>query len=221
MEFERRRTDDGGWTAAGMTDRQRPDDGRQTPARRRRSDGGFVWWEELNEWKSENKHPSLVPNQALHWSTLLSPLKQPIAVNLHRSLPLLWLGSAYKVTNEKVSIAKKKLKEARSRQKSYVDRYRRALEFKPVDRVFLKISPCRDRVGEVSYRLALLPQLSHVHNVFHVSLLRCYNYHPYHVVQYLFDKIRQDLSFAEEPEAILDRQERDMRKKTIPLVKVL
>ncbi|GJR02456.1 retrotransposon protein, putative, ty3-gypsy subclass [Tanacetum coccineum] len=49
----------------------------------------------------------------------------------------------------------------------------------------------------------------------------CYNYHPYHVVQYPFDKIREDLSFAEEPEAILDRQERVMRKKTIPLVKVL
>ncbi|GKA31003.1 putative nucleotidyltransferase, ribonuclease H, partial [Tanacetum coccineum] len=130
-----------------------------------------------------------------------------------------------------------------SRQKSYADRHRRALEFKPGDRVFLKVSPCRgvrrfglkgklsprfigpfeilDRVGEVSYRLALPPQLSHVHNVFHVSLLRGYNYHPYHVVQYPFDKIREDLSFAEEPEAILDRQERVMRKKTILLVKVL
>nr|GFC35231.1 putative nucleotidyltransferase, ribonuclease H [Tanacetum cinerariifolium] len=145
--------------------------------------------------------------------------------------------------NEKVAIAKEKLKEARSRQKSYADRHRRALEFKPGDRVFLKVSPCRgvrrfgikeklcprfigsfeilDRVGEVSYRLALPPQLSHVHNVFHVSLLRGYNYHPYHVVQYPFDKNREDLSFAEEPEAILDRQERVMGKKTIPLVKVL
>nr|GFC04657.1 putative nucleotidyltransferase, ribonuclease H [Tanacetum cinerariifolium] len=127
--------------------------------------------------------------------------------------------------------------------KSYADRHRRALEFKPGDRVFLKVSPCRgvrrfglkgklsprfigpfeilDRVGEVFYRLTLPPQLSHVHNVFHVSLLRGYNYHPYHVVQYLFDKIREDLSFAEELEAILDRQERVMRKKSIPLVKVL
>ncbi|GKF01445.1 putative reverse transcriptase domain-containing protein, partial [Tanacetum coccineum] len=78
-----------------------------------------------------------------------------------------------------------------------------------------------DKVGEASYRLALPPQLSHVHNVFHVSLLRGYNYHPLHVVSYPLDQIREDLSFVEEPEAILDRQERVMRKKTIPFVKIL
>ncbi|GKF09116.1 putative nucleotidyltransferase, ribonuclease H, partial [Tanacetum coccineum] len=42
------------------------------------------------------------------------------------------------VMNEKVAIAKEKLKEARSRQKSYVNRHRRALEFKLGDCVFLK-----------------------------------------------------------------------------------
>nr|GFB45545.1 hypothetical protein [Tanacetum cinerariifolium] len=89
----------------------------------------------------------------------------------------------------------------------------------PGDRVFLKVSPVRgvrrfgikgklsphfiepfkilDRVGEVSYRLALPPQLSHVHN------------------------IRADLSYVEEPDAILDRQDRVMRNKTIPFVKIL
>ncbi|GJZ42812.1 hypothetical protein Tco_0590067 [Tanacetum coccineum] len=61
---------------------------------------------------------------------------------------------------------------------------------------------CLDRVGEVSYRLALPPQLSHVHNVFHVSLLRGYKYHPLHVVSYPFDQIREDLSYTEEPESI-------------------
>ncbi|GJU67890.1 putative reverse transcriptase domain-containing protein, partial [Tanacetum coccineum] len=88
--------------------------------------------------------------------------------------------------------------------------------------VFLEFSPCKgvrrcdlkgklsprficpfeilDRVGEVSYRLALSPQLSHVHNVFHISLLRGYNYHPLHVVSYPLA-----IYFVEEPKAILDR----------------
>nr|GFC02954.1 putative nucleotidyltransferase, ribonuclease H [Tanacetum cinerariifolium] len=81
------------------------------------------------------------------------------------------------VTNEKFVVAKKKLKEARTRQKSYADKHRRSIEFQPGDRVFLKVSPARgvrrfgikgklsprfigpfeilDRVGEVSYHLAL------------------------------------------------------------------
>nr|GFC80285.1 retrotransposable element Tf2 [Tanacetum cinerariifolium] len=80
------------------------------------------------------------------------------------------------VNNEKVAVAKEKLKEARTRQKSYADKHRRSIEFQPGDRVFLKVSPARgvrrfgikgklsprfiepfeilDRVGEVSYRLA-------------------------------------------------------------------
>nr|GEY30406.1 putative nucleotidyltransferase, ribonuclease H [Tanacetum cinerariifolium] len=98
------------------------------------------------------------------------------------------------MTNEKVAVAKEKLREARTRQKSYADKHRKSLEFQLSDHVFLKVSLTRgvrrfgikgklsprfigpfeilDRVGEVSYRLALPPQLSHVHNIFHVSLLR-------------------------------------------------
>nr|GFB34741.1 putative nucleotidyltransferase, ribonuclease H [Tanacetum cinerariifolium] len=147
------------------------------------------------------------------------------------------------VTNEKVAVAKEKLMEARTRQKSYADKHRRSIEFQPGDRVFLKVSPARrvrrfgikgklsprfigpfeilDRVGEVSYRLALPPQLSHVHNVFHVSLLRGYKYHPLHVIAYPLDQIRADLSYVEEPDAILDRQDRVMRNKTIPSGKPL
>nr|GFC34118.1 putative nucleotidyltransferase, ribonuclease H [Tanacetum cinerariifolium] len=108
------------------------------------------------------------------------------------------------VTNAKVTVAKEKLKEARTHQKSYADKHRRTLEFQPGDHVFLKVSPARrvrrfgikgklspsfigpfeilDRVGKVSYRLVLHPQLSHVHDVFHVSLLRGYKYHPLHVI---------------------------------------
>nr|GFB69733.1 hypothetical protein [Tanacetum cinerariifolium] len=143
----------------------------------------------------------------------------------------------------KVAVAEEKLKEARTRQKSYANKHRRSIEFQPGDRVFLKVSPARgvssfgikgklsprfigpfeilDRVGEVSYRLALPPQLSHVHNVFHVSLLRGYKYHPLHFISYPLDQICADLSYVEKSEAILDRQDRVMRNKTIPFVKIL
>ncbi|GKB90583.1 retrotransposon protein, putative, ty3-gypsy subclass [Tanacetum coccineum] len=189
------------------------------------------------------KSAHFLPIQQGYSVSKLAEIFQQEIVRLHVGERVIEGPKLVEVTNEKVSIAKEKLKEARSQQKSYADCHRRALEFKPGDRVFLKVSPCRgvrrfglkgklsprfigpfkilDRVGEVSYRLALPPQLSHVHNVFHVSLLRGYNYHPYHVVKYPFDKIHEDFSFVEEPEAILDRQERVMRKKIIPVVKVL
>nr|GEY63483.1 putative nucleotidyltransferase, ribonuclease H [Tanacetum cinerariifolium] len=118
------------------------------------------------------------------------------------------------ITNYKVAVAKEKLKEARSRQKSYADKHRRGLEFQVRDRVFLKVSPFRgvkcfgikgklsprfigpfeilERIGEVSYRLALPSQLSHVHDVFHVALLRGYHYHTLHVASYPFDQIQPD-----------------------------
>nr|GEW22891.1 putative reverse transcriptase domain-containing protein [Tanacetum cinerariifolium] len=47
------------------------------------------------------------------------------------------------VIKKKVAIAKEKLKEARTRQKSYADKHRRSLEFQPGDHVFLKVSPAR------------------------------------------------------------------------------
>nr|GFC95090.1 putative nucleotidyltransferase, ribonuclease H [Tanacetum cinerariifolium] len=47
------------------------------------------------------------------------------------------------VTNEKVAVAKEKLKEARTRQKNYADKHRKSLEFQSGDHVFLKVSPAR------------------------------------------------------------------------------
>nr|GEW29897.1 putative reverse transcriptase domain-containing protein [Tanacetum cinerariifolium] len=47
------------------------------------------------------------------------------------------------VTNAKVAVAKEKLKEAHTRQKSYADRHHRSLEFQLGDHVFSKVSPAR------------------------------------------------------------------------------
>nr|GFC71205.1 putative nucleotidyltransferase, ribonuclease H [Tanacetum cinerariifolium] len=116
------------------------------------------------------------------------------------------------VTNEKVAVAKEKLKEALSPARGF---RRFGIKGKLSPR-FIGPFEILDQVGEVSYCLSLPPQLSHVHNVFHVSLLRGYKHYPLHVISYPLDQIRTDLSYVKEPEAILDRQDRVMRKKTIP-----
>nr|GFA60753.1 putative reverse-transcriptase-like protein [Tanacetum cinerariifolium] len=123
------------------------------------------------------------------------------------------------VTNEKVAVAKEKLKEARTLSPARgVRRFGIKGKLRPR---FIGPFEILDRVGEVSYRLALPPQLSHVHDVFHVSLLRGYKYHPLYVITYPLDQIRTDLSYVEEPEAIINSQDRMMRKKTIQFVKIL
>ncbi|GJS54850.1 putative nucleotidyltransferase, ribonuclease H [Tanacetum coccineum] len=66
------------------------------------------------------------------------------------------------VTNEKVAVAREKLKEAQTRQKSYADKHRRSLEFQPGENVFVKFhyrgsSETEDTWGtEESLRTAIL-----------------------------------------------------------------
>lgn len=72
----------------------------------------------------------------------------------------------------------------------------------------------------MAYRLALFPQLSGVHNVFHVSMLRRYERNPSHVISFEPLAIREDLSYVKQPVQILDRRNQVLRNKVIPLVRV-
>ncbi|GJT06588.1 putative reverse transcriptase domain-containing protein [Tanacetum coccineum] len=100
-------------------------------------------------------------------------------------------------TTEKILHIKDRLKVARDRQKSYVDKRRRPLEFSVGDYVLLKVSPWKGvvrfgkkgklaprfvgpfeiikKVGPVAYRLDLPEELNGVHDTFHLSnLKKCY-----------------------------------------------
>jgi hypothetical protein len=134
------------------------------------------------------------------------------------------------------------LKDAQSHQKSYADKWRRNLLFKVSDIVYLKVSPRRgtrrfkvkgklapgyigpfqilDRKGEVAYQLELSPQLSEVHDVFHVSQLKKCLWVPEEQIPMGQLDLGGDLSYSERPIRILDTAERVTRSKVINMCKV-
>ena len=109
-------------------------------------------------------------------------------------------------TFEKVDLIQKHLLTDQSRQKSYVNRRRRPLEFEVGDHVFLKVMPKREvvRSGKEG---KLSPSLSGVHEVFHVSMLHKYTLDPSHVVDWGEIPIDTDGTFEEGAVHILDSQD--------------
>ena len=146
-------------------------------------------------------------------------------------------------TSEKVSLIRQRLLTAQSQQKSYADVRRRSLEFEVGDHVFLKVMPKRGvvrfgkpgklsprfigpfeilkRVGTIAYRLALLPSMSGVHEVFHVSMLRKYTLDLAHVVDWGEIEVDIDGTFEEGTMCILDNRGQVLRRKIMRLVRVL
>ncbi|XP_042984803.1 uncharacterized protein LOC122313690 [Carya illinoinensis] len=78
-----------------------------------------------------------------------------------------------------------------------------------------------ERIGAAAYRLDLPPQLSAIHDVFHISMLREYIPDPTHILEYEPLQVREDLTYEEFPVGILAQKTQVLSKKTIPMVKVL
>ena len=73
----------------------------------------------------------------------------------------------------------------------------------------------------MAYRLDLSEEFSRVHNVFHISMLRKYIPDPSHALEALEIELRDDLFYEEQPVQILGSEEKELRNKTISLVKAL
>ncbi|EOY31685.1 Uncharacterized protein TCM_038736 [Theobroma cacao] len=147
------------------------------------------------------------------------------------------------LTNDKVKVIRERLKTAQDRQKNYSDKRRKDLEFEVEDKVFLKVSPWKgvirfakrgklnpryigpfriiERIGPVAYRLELPPEFDRIHNVFHVSMLKKYVPDPSHILETPPIELHEDLKFEVQPVRILDRKDRVLRNKSIPMVKVV
>ena len=146
-------------------------------------------------------------------------------------------------TFKKVSLIRQRLLAVQSRHKSYANVRRRPLEFEVGDHVFLKVMPKRGvvrfgkrgklsprfimpfeilkRVGTVAYWLDLPPNMSGVHEVFHVSILRRYTPDPAHVVDWGEIEVDTDGTIEEGPMCIMDSRDQVLRSKTMRLVRVL
>ena len=77
------------------------------------------------------------------------------------------------------------------------------------------------KVGAVSYQLALPPDLQHIHDVFHVSLLKAYKTDDHHVLNYEPINLQSDLTYEEKPVEIVDSKFQELRNKKVKLVKVI
>ncbi|XP_016667516.1 uncharacterized protein [Gossypium hirsutum] len=110
-------------------------------------------------------------------------------------------------TEDNVRLIQDRLKVASDRQKSYADLKRRDIAYSVGDFVFLK--------------LELPPELDCINNVMHILMLRRYQFDPSHILSVEEIEVRLDLTFEEKPVQNLDRDIRVLRRKFIPLVKVL
>ena len=143
---------------------------------------------------------------------------------------------------DKVKRIQENLLAAQSRQKEYEDRKVRDLEFMEGEQVLMKVSPMKGvmrfgkrgklspryigpfevlkRVGEVAYELVLPPGLSGVHPVFHVSMLKRYHGDGNYIIRWDSVLLDENLSYEEEPVAILDREICKLRSREIASIKV-
>jgi hypothetical protein len=131
---------------------------------------------------------------------------------------------------KQVRMVRENLRVTQSRQKSYDDHRRRELSFKVGEFVYLKVSPMRDlccfkvrgklaprfigpfkileKIDEVAYQLELPPQLSDVHDVFHVSQLKKCLHVPEEQIPMDDLDAKEVLSYQEYPIKILETPER-------------
>ena len=120
---------------------------------------------------------------------------------------------------------------------------RKDIVYEVSDKVFLKVSPWRkilkfgkrgklsprfigsyeilERIGPMTYWLALPLELAKLHDVFHVSMLRKYPSDESHILSVQKVQVKKDFSFDEEPKAIPTCELKQLWNKQVSLVKVL
>ena len=175
-------------------------------------------------------------NSSFHRSLKMSPFKalygQVCLTPLRLANPNLFVPAAKETLeemNRQLHIIRENLKRTNDTQKSFADLKRSMCKFRQGDKVFIRVKPKKSslrlgkhkklaykycgpfkvtkRIGKPAYKLKLPPHL-HVHNVFHVSLLKQYTPNPSHVLDHDDTILVSQEEFKMEPEFIPKIKER-------------
>ena len=120
-----------------------------------------------------------------------------------------------------MKLIRQRLKIAQSCQKSYADVRRRDREYEVRGYVFIKVTLMNgqirfdvkdklalryvgpyeilEKINSVTYRVALPPVMEHMHNVFHVSMLRDFLRDSLHVIVLTHVLLKEDFKYEERP----------------------
>lgn len=139
-----------------------------------------------------------------------------------------------KEMEEQLKMIQKRLKEAFDHQKSYANLKRTHREFFMGDKVFLQVFPMKSaikstkldpcfvglfeiirKVSPMAYKLALPPNLSKIHEVFHISLLRKYIFYPSHVLDLTQLQMSDPMTIEVLPVRVLGFRSRKLRNREI------
>ncbi|KAK6131155.1 hypothetical protein DH2020_035102 [Rehmannia glutinosa] len=179
----------------------------------------------------------MAPYEALYGRKCRSPL--------HWEIDDQWTPKVNLVREamEKVKLIKERIRTAQSRQKSYAGKKRKDLEFEAGDEVFLRLLPRKglinprkggklspryigpykilQRIGKLAYDSSYQHHMRECTDVFHVSRLIKYQPDPEHIITRDTPPLMENLSYTERPIRVIDQQIRQLRKREIPMVKVV
>ncbi|GKC85736.1 putative reverse transcriptase domain-containing protein [Tanacetum coccineum] len=127
-------------------------------------------------------------------------------------------AAPFEALYEKIIQIKKRIKAACDRQKSYVDKRRKPLEFKVGDKVMLKVSPWKGMI-RFGKRGKLNPRYIGTFKILAKVGMKCFVDEPLAI---LLDEIQIDdkLNLIEEHVKIMDLEVKWLKQSRIPIVKV-
>ncbi|XP_059073707.1 uncharacterized protein LOC131874381 [Cryptomeria japonica] len=143
---------------------------------------------------------------------------------------------------EQVKLIRKRLAEANDRQKSYADAKRTPRQFVMGEKVLLRVKPNKSSikfgkssklasryvgpfevlevVNPVDYRIALLPALERLHNVFHVSYFKKYVSDFAHMIDWNSLQVQDPGVVMIKPIRVLEVRKQRLRNKEVTQCKV-